>query len=142
MMEALALDVFDELLVEYIEPNLGYDTPTFLYDYPAAQASLAKKKKGDHTIAERFELYVNGVELANGFSELTDPIEQRSRFEIELDLIENNSKKKMEMPEKFLDDLGKLKETAGIALGVDRLLMIILGKSEINKVVTFSPLDL
>jgi lysyl-tRNA synthetase class 2 len=142
MTEALALDVFDELLVEYIEPNLGYDTPTFLYDYPSVQASLAKKKKGDRTIAERFELYVNGIELANGFSELTDPIEQRSRFEIELDLFENNSKKKMGMPERFLDDLGKLKETAGIALGVDRLFMIILGKSEINEVVTFSPLDL
>jgi lysyl-tRNA synthetase class 2 len=142
MAKALALDSFDEILVEYIEPHLGQDTPTFLFNYPAVQASLARKSKVDQSVAERFELYINGVELANGFSELTDPVKQRSRFETELALIEKSSAKKMGMPERFLEELGKLGETAGIALGVDRLLMVILGKKEIGDVVTFSPQDL
>lgn len=142
MVEALALDSFDEVLVEYVEPNLGKEKPTFLYDYPAVQASLARKRKDDRSVAERFELYIKGVELANGFSELTDPVEQRSRFKIEIDLIEKRFAEKMRMPERFLEELGRLGETAGIALGVDRLFMVILGKKEIGDVKTFSPLDL
>lgn len=142
LAKALALDCFDEMLVEHVEPNLGQETPTFLYDYPAVQASLARRRRDDRSVAERFELYVRGVELANGFSELTDPVEQRIRFKMEIDLIEKNFAEKMRMPERFLEELGKLGETAGIALGVDRLFMVILGKKEIGDAVTFSPLDL
>ena len=79
--EALAKDQFDEILVEHIEPRLGADRPIFLYDYPAKLAALSKIKKSDPAVAERFELYIGGMEMANGFSELTDADEQRRRFE-------------------------------------------------------------
>ena len=71
---------FDDLMVQEIEPCLGREKPTFLYDYPAERGALARLKKDDPTLAERFELYVGGLELANAFSELTDPQEQRKRF--------------------------------------------------------------
>ncbi len=80
MEEALKNDRFDELMVQEIEPCLGRDKPTFLYDYPAERGALARLKKDDPTLAERFELYVGGLELANAFSELIDPEEQRKRF--------------------------------------------------------------
>ena len=78
--EALSQDRFDEILVEYIEPNLGLTKPAFLYDYPARLGALARLKQSDQSVAERFELYIGGLELANGFSELTDAGEQRQRF--------------------------------------------------------------
>lgn len=140
--EVLADAVFDEVLVEDIEPNLGVDGPVFLYEYPSGMASLARKKKGDARVAERFELYVDGVELANGFSELTDSSEQRLRFEAELAAIAVRSGRQMTMPEKFLNDLDKLDTCAGIAFGVDRLFMLLLGKDDIHDAVPFSPLDL
>ena len=78
--EALERDPFDEVMVEEIEPRLGTKKPTFIYDYPAERATLARLKEDDPTVAERFELYIGGLELANAFSELVDPEEQRKRF--------------------------------------------------------------
>ncbi|MDD3620538.1 MAG: EF-P lysine aminoacylase EpmA [Desulfobulbaceae bacterium] len=125
--EALRRDMFDELLVTRVEPRLGWRRPVFLYDYPAELASLARKKEGDPTVAERFELYIAGIELVNGFSELTDPDEQRRRFALELDKSAATGSSYREMPEAFLADLGCLPETAGAALGFDRLCMILMG---------------
>ena len=140
--QAIADDCFDELLVEYIEPKLGLHQPCFLYDYPVALGSLARKKKSDKSLAERFELYVKGVELANGFSELTDSSEQRSRFEAELHVMPAKDQPPNVMPEKFLDDLGNMDDACGIALGLDRLMMLLTGVQNIDEVVSFTPEEL
>jgi len=140
--QALASDTFDELLVEYVEPYLGVERPLFLYDYPVALGSLARRKNGFPHLVERFELYINGIELANGFSELTDVDEQRQRFTEELRLMEKGGRQAMPMPERFLEDLAHLDQAAGIALGVDRLLMLLMGKRCIGEVVSFAPDDL
>jgi lysyl-tRNA synthetase class 2 len=136
---ALSEKRFDELMVEHIEPNLGKNQPLFLYDYPAQCASLARLKHDDQSVAERFELYIQSMELANGFSELTDPQEQRARFGEELKGSKNNYSATGQMPERFLQDLAKLKQAAGIAFGLDRLLMLIMSASSIQSVVPFSP---
>ena len=83
MTEALKQNLFDEIMVQDIEPNLGVEKPTFIYDYPAQRGALARLKQEDPTVAERFELYMGGLELANGFSELIDSEEQRRRFHAE-----------------------------------------------------------
>lgn len=141
--EAMASDQFDELLVEHVEPNLGVGRPEFLMDYPAPMASLARRKADSPEIAERFELYISGIELANGFSELLDAKEQRQRFAKELELIGELRDEKGAMPEKFLRDLDSLDgRAAGIAFGVDRLLMLLTGKSTVQDVVSFAPDDL
>lgn len=142
LCQALADEKFDELLVEHIESNLGTHTPVFLYDYPVELGSLARKKESNPATVERFELYVNGVELANGFSELTDANEQRERFTAEIKAIAANAGTNVTMPEKFLEDLIHLNPAAGIALGVDRLFMIAMNQVEVSEVVTFSPNDL
>ena len=142
VQEALEQDMFDEILVTRIEPNLGWDSPVFLCDYPAALGSLAKKKDDDVNVAERFELYVAGIELANGFSELTDPAEQRLRFITEMDKAKENGIEYPELPEKFLTDLENLNTTAGIALGIDRLFMILMGCDTVADVMSISPEEL
>ena len=139
IQEALVQDKFDEILTEHVEPRLGIDQPTFLYDYPAQMAALAKIKKSDPAVAERFELYIGGVELANGFSELTDAKEQRLRFEEALRARTENSRLRYPMPEKFLAALSSLPESAGIALGIDRLVMMLANTSLIDDVVAFPP---
>lgn len=139
LQEALSKDQFDEILVEYIEPRLGLNRPTFLYDYPARLAALSKIKKDDPTVAERFELYIGGLELANGFSELTDANEQRRRFEEASEARAAKHWAHYDMPEKFLHALNTMPEAAGIALGIDRLVMILAGASKIDDVVAFSP---
>ena len=139
LQEALHQDRFDEILVEYIEPRLGIDRPTFIYDYPAKLASLAKIKKSDPNVAERFELYIGGLELANGFSELTDAREQRQRFEEALELRAAKNWACYAMPEKFLTALEHLPPCAGIALGIDRLAMILANADKIDDVVAFTP---
>jgi lysyl-tRNA synthetase class 2 len=141
LTQALKDDNFDEILVEYIEPNLGKNTPTFLIDYPLELGSLAKAKSNSPDVVERFELYLGGVELANGFSELTDEQEQRLRFNEEIADINKTWGRSVEMPERFLQDITKLKQAAGIALGVDRLFMLALGAQDIRDVVSFSPED-
>lgn len=138
---SMAGDCFEEMLVEHIEPNLGCGKPLFLYDYPVEMAALARKKPGQPTRAERFELYLHGVEMANGFSELTDSDEQRQRFSNELGRIEKMGLLHGGMPERFLADLERLPAAAGIALGVDRLFMLLTGCGEIGKAVSFAPED-
>ena len=141
LADALEKDQFDELLVEYIEPHLGVGVPTFLYDYPVKLASLAKRSDTNPQVAERFELYINGVELANGFSELTDSEEQRARFSEEITAMETQGRRGVEMPERFLDDLQNLDTAAGIALGLDRLFMLLMGYESLSEAVTFHPGD-
>ncbi|HQI24738.1 MAG TPA: lysine--tRNA ligase, partial [Smithella sp.] len=111
-------------------------------DYPASLAALAKLKDNHRTVSERFELYIGGLEIANGFSELTDAAEQRKRFE---EALKKRAEKKWSeylMPEKFLQSLGHLPPCAGIALGIDRLVMIITGANCIDDVVAFIPENL
>ncbi|MHB8788936.1 MAG: EF-P lysine aminoacylase EpmA [Desulfobulbaceae bacterium] len=134
--DALRQDRFDELLVTEIEPHLGWDRPVFLYDYPAELASLARRRPDDPTVAERFELYIAGIELANGFSELIDPKEQRLRFAEAIRMSQASGNVYAAMPERFLADLGNLDETAGVALGLDRLLMLLLGCASVAEVIT------
>jgi lysyl-tRNA synthetase class 2 len=142
MAESLAGDMFDEDMVVHVEPHLGLDCPTFLYDYPAQLGALARVKKSDPSLAERFELYINGLELANGFSELTDPKEQRRRFEKDQEDILAGGGEPGPMPESFLQDLVNMPDAAGIALGVDRLAMIFADADDIGSVVSFMPEEL
>ena len=140
-VEAVDRDLFDELLVEKVEPHLGWQRPVFLYDYPVSLASLARTRQDNPKVAERFELYIGGLELANGFSELTDPEIQQQRFAVELDKIRAAGRSQA-MPEKFLQSLPELPDCAGIALGLDRLLMLCVGAQSIAEVVPFADQDL
>ena len=137
--DALDQDKFDETMVEYIEPHLGIDRPTFIYDYPAKMAALAKIKKSNPAVAERFELYIGGMELANGFSELTNANEQRQRFEEALKARAAKRWAHYAMPEKFLKIMPTMPESAGIALGIDRLMMLLADTNKIDDVVAFAP---
>ena len=136
--QALADGCFDELLVTRIEANLGWDRPVFLYDYPASLASLARVRADNPALAERFEIYLAGIELANGFSELADPDEQRRRFLREQELARGKGRI-VPLPEKFLADLARMEPAAGIALGVDRLLLLFLGEDELGRVMPLAP---
>ncbi|GAB4173951.1 MAG: EF-P lysine aminoacylase EpmA [Geothermobacteraceae bacterium] len=140
--QALEEDRFEELLVDRVEPHLGIERPTFLYDYPIELGALARRKPGRPDLAERFELYICGMELANGFSELTDPLEQRRRFEADIATRSSLDKSSAGMPEPFLRDLGNIDDAAGIALGVDRLVMLLLDAADIAEVVAFTPEEL
>ena len=140
--QALAEGSFDAVIALQIEPQLGRRQPTFLIEYPAVCAALARTKPGDQAVAERFELYVAGLELANAFSELTDADEQRRRFVAEETGRRAAGKPPYPMPEKFLAELGALDSAAGIALGVDRLAMLLTGAAGIDEVVAFTPEDL
>lgn len=142
MEAALATDCFDEVMVERIEPNLGLTRPTFLCDYPAERAALAQLKPDDPSVAERFELYLAGIELANGFSELTDPIEQQIRFAAEESLRRSQGSASYPPAEKFLTELADMPPAAGIALGVDRLVMLLADCITIDAVVAFTPEEL
>lgn len=121
-------DVFSRVLVEKVEPNLGFGRATILCEYPASQAALARPKPGDPRVAERFELYACGVELANGFSELTDAAEQRRRFTADMALKRQLYGVAYPIDEDFLAALEHgMPDCAGIALGVDRLVMLLTG---------------
>jgi lysyl-tRNA synthetase class 2 len=139
---AIRENLFDEIMVRDIEPRLGIERPAFLYDYPASMAALARKSPTDPSVAERFELYIGGVELANGFSELTDPVEQETRFNEAEALRRNAGKPPYPKPVKFLKALAHMPEAAGIALGLDRLVMAFGDTAEISDVVAFTPEDL
>jgi lysyl-tRNA synthetase class 2 len=140
--EALEQNLFDERMVQQIEPKLGVKRPTFIYDYPVERGALARLKEEDPSVAERFELYIGGLELANGFSELVDSEEQRRRFHIENQNRQSFSKPIYSMPDKFLTELDHMPPSAGIALGVDRLIMVFLNTETIDEVVAFTPEEL
>jgi len=142
VVEALERNLFDEIMVQDIEPRLGLEKPTFLYDYPAPRGALARLKRQDQTVAERFELYAGGLELANGFSELVDGEEQRKRFQVENENRQSLGKRIYSMPDKFLSELDDMPPSAGIALGVDRLAMVFLNAEKIDEVVAFTPEEL
>ena len=135
-------DRFDEMLVEEIEPHLGLPKPVFLCDYPASHGALARLKPEDPTLAERFELYIAGIELCNGFSELTDSAEQRGRFQKEQRLRRSCGKKEYPMPDAFLDVLNDMPSACGNALGIDRLVMLFADTDKIDDVVAFTPEEL
>jgi lysyl-tRNA synthetase class 2 len=137
--EAIAAGTFDELLALEVEPHLGCGRPLFLTDYPSPLAALARRKPEEPSVAERFELYVAGVELANGFTELTDADEQRVRFDAERRERRRAGKADYGSPEPFLADLEHMPPAAGIALGVDRLVMLLAGVDCIDDVVAFTP---
>jgi elongation factor P--(R)-beta-lysine ligase len=142
MEKALESGTFDHMMVDKIEPSLGAPRPTFLYDYPASVGALASLKKDNPEVAERFELYMGGLEIANAFSELNDPHEQRARFEAERERRRVLGKPAYPMPEKFLRDLERMPQSAGIALGIDRLVMLFADTPCIDDVVSFTPEDL
>ena len=139
---ALEQGQFDDIMVERIEPNLGQTQPVFLYDYPASRGALARLKPQDLRYAERFELYIGGLEICNAFSELSDPIEQRERFERQQDHRRKSGKPVYPMPQKFLAALGNMPAAAGNALGIDRLVMLFSDSKQIDDVVTFTPEEL
>jgi elongation factor P--(R)-beta-lysine ligase len=127
-------DIFSRVLVERIEPELGLGRLTILDEYPVIEAALARPKASDPRVAERFELYACGVELANGFGELTDPAEQRRRFGLEMDEKERVHGERYPIDEDFLAALARMPPASGIALGFDRLVMLALGASRIDQV--------
>jgi lysyl-tRNA synthetase class 2 len=140
--QALGADRFEEILTAEVEPNLGQDQPVFLIEYPVSLAALARTKSGEPRIAERFELYVDGLELANAFSELTDSHEQRRRFEADENARRTAGKTPYPLPEKFLCEMSSMPEAAGIALGLDRLIMLLVDAEKIDDVVAFTPGEL
>lgn len=132
-------ETFEQLLVDRVEPALrSLPGPVFLTHFPAARAALARLSPDDPSTALRFELYVNGVEIANGYDELTDPIEQRQRFVLELERRRQAGEPSYPLDERFLDALSAgMPPAAGIALGVDRLLAVLLGHSGIGAFYAF-----
>ncbi|NEX22866.1 EF-P lysine aminoacylase GenX [Thiorhodococcus mannitoliphagus] len=128
----------DLLLTQRLESRLGQAGMTFIYDYPPTQAALARIRGGERPVAERFELYVQGVELANGFHELGDPLEQRQRFQADLERRGELGAAQPPLDERFLAALASgLPDCAGVALGIDRLLMIATGADHIDAVLAF-----
>ena len=127
-------DVFSRVLVERIEPNLGAGRATILDEYPVSEAALARPTARDPRVAERFELYVCGVEIANAFGELTDAAEQRRRFEAEMAEKQRVHGERYPIDEEFLLALGQMPPASGIALGFDRLVMLATGAQRIEQV--------
>lgn len=127
-------DIFSRVLVERIEPRLGLGRPTLLTEYPTAEAALARPSPADPRVAERFELYACGVELANGFGELTDAAEQRRRFESEMTERARMYGDRYPLDEDFLAALAVMPPASGIALGFDRLVMLATGAARIEQV--------
>ena len=125
------------IMTHCVEPALAKDTPIYIYDFPASQAALAKIRDDDPPVAERFELYINGMELANGFHELTDADEQRRRFEADNVKRQAMGKDVIPVDEKLLSALPAMPECAGVAVGVDRLVMVAVGASCIDEVLSF-----
>jgi lysyl-tRNA synthetase class 2 len=121
-------------LSDRIEPKLGLGRATVLCEYPVTEAALARVKPADPRVAERFELYACGVELANAFRELTDPAEQRRRFEADMEEKERLYGERYPIDESFLDALAAMPEASGAALGFDRLVMLATAATHIQQV--------
>ena len=128
-------DIFSRVLAERIDPHLGVGRATILYEYPLPLAALARAKDGSDKVAERFELYACGVELANAFGELTDVAEQRKRFEAAMDEKQRIHGERYSIDEDFLAALGEMPQASGIALGFDRLVMLASGAQNIEQVI-------
>jgi lysyl-tRNA synthetase class 2 len=128
-------DMLSRALVEKVEPRLGLGRATVLDRYPAAEAALARRAADDPRVAERFELYACGVELANGFGELTDAAEQRRRFGLEMDEKARVYGERYPLDEDFLAALEIMPEASGIAMGFDRLVMLATGAPRIDDVI-------
>jgi len=137
--EALRDGRFEEILTEFVEPHLGIGRPAFLYDYPAPLAALAEIKNDDPSVAKRFELYIDGMELANGFSELTCAVEQRRRFQEAQKARAAKNFSRYVMPERFLSAMENMPPAAGIAVGLDRVVMLLADTASIDDVVAFPP---
>jgi lysyl-tRNA synthetase class 2 len=132
-------EVWLDLLISHcIEPHLGKNGVTFVYDFPAAQAALAKIRAGEFPVAERFEVYIHAMELANGFHELRDAAEQRQRFEVDLQKRRDSNSELVTIDEHFLAALEHgLPSCAGVAIGIERLLMIAANLNAIEDVISF-----
>jgi lysyl-tRNA synthetase class 2 len=130
-------DAFFRLMLGVVEPRLGRERPTFLTDWPASMAALARLKQDDPRWAERFELYAGGLELANGFSELTDAAEQRRRLVEEQALRRRLGRPALPLDEPFLEALPGMPAAGGVAVGFDRLLMLLTGAATIREVLLF-----
>jgi lysyl-tRNA synthetase class 2 len=128
-------DIFSRILVEKIEPRLGHGQATILYEYPAVMSALARPKPSDPRLAERFELYVCGIELANGFAELTDAPEQRRRLVAQMDEKERIYRERYPIDDDFISALRVMPAACGIALGLERLVMLATGASHIEQVI-------
>ncbi len=132
-------DIFSKILVEHVEPHLGQGRLTVLFEYPAPEAALARAKSFDPRVAERFEIYACGVELANGFGELTDAQTQRRRFIRDMDEKERRYGERYPLDEDFIEALAQMPEASGVALGFDRLVMLAAGALRIEQVVWTPP---
>jgi elongation factor P--(R)-beta-lysine ligase len=128
-------DVFSRILAEQVEPKLGIGRATLLFEYPLPLAALARAKPGSDKVAERFELYACGVELANAFDELTDVVEQRRRFEAAMIEKQRIHGERYPVDEDFLVALAQMPQTSGIALGFDRLVMLATGAQRVEQVI-------
>jgi lysyl-tRNA synthetase class 2 len=134
-------DIFSKVLVEHVEPRLGQGRLTVLFEYPAPEAALARTKAADPRVAERFEVYACGVELANGFGELTDAAEQRRRFAASMDEKERRYGERYPLDEEFLAAVAAMPPSSGVALGFDRLVMLASGAPRIDQVVWTPPAE-
>jgi elongation factor P--(R)-beta-lysine ligase len=134
-------DIFSRVIVEKVEPMIGNGCATILCEYPWPEAALARRKPGDPLVAERFELYACGVELANAFGELTDPLEQRRRFVEDMAAKQAIYGEEYPIDEDFLAALGRMPEASGAALGFDRLAMLAVGAESVEDVLWTPPVD-
>jgi lysyl-tRNA synthetase class 2 len=127
-------DIFSRILVEKVEPHLGNGNITVLNEYPSCEAALARRCSHDARVAERFEVYACGVELANGFGELTDADEQRRRFEEEMEIKARVYGERYPIDESLLTALAIMPQAAGVAVGFDRVAMLATGASSVEQV--------
>jgi lysyl-tRNA synthetase class 2 len=128
---------FEADLIEKVIPRFDSRCPTVLLDYPVAMASLARIRPGKPAVAERAEVFIGGLELANAYSELNDAAEQERRFKQEIEALKSDKNRRVVMPQKFLEALPKLPRCGGIALGVDRLVMLFCDAVSIDEVIAF-----
>jgi lysyl-tRNA synthetase class 2 len=131
-------DIFFQIFLDRVEPHLGRGRPTFVFDWPLPLAALARRKSDDPLTVERFELYAGGLELANAFGELCDPVEQRARFVAEAELRRQRGRVVYPIDEKLLTALADMPPTCGVALGFDRLVMLVTGAANIRDVIAFA----